>query len=255
MKNEVWKKKSLIWDFAISDLKNRYRNSVLGFVWTLLEPLFILLVLYVVFTNIFKSSIEHFPLYLLLGLIMWNMFVRGTQLALNSIHSRGQVLSQIHIPPEIPSISSSLTSLFMLTFEMIVFAIFLVVFHFLPPITAIILPLIIGLEFILVLGISLPLSVLNVRFRDTQFIWTVIIQAGFFLTPVFYKIDILPKQVQNILVFSPMVQILNFAHDAMLYGTLPTSENIVIAIGTTFVILLIGYAVFRRLSHRIIEEL
>lgn len=255
MRNELWKKKSLIWDFAISDLKNRYRNSVLGFVWTLLEPLFILLVLYVVFTNIFKSSIEYFPLYLLLGLIMWNMFVRGTQLALNSIHSRGPVLSQIHIPPEIPSISSSLTSLLMLTFEMIVFIIFLVVFHFLPPLTVIILPLIIGLEFVLVLGISLPLSVLNVRFRDTQFIWTVIIQAGFFLTPIFYKLDILPKQVQSILVFSPMVQILNFAHDAVIYGKLPTIENSIIAVGTTFLILLTGYAVFRRLSHRIIEEL
>jgi lipopolysaccharide transport system permease protein len=255
MKSEVWKKKSLILDFAISDLKNRYRNSVLGFVWTLLEPLFILLVLYVVFTNIFKSSIEYFPLYLLLGLIMWNMFVRGTQLALNSLHSRGPILSQIRIPTEIPSISSSLTSLFMLTFEMIVFGIFLIAFHFIPPLTAIILPLIIGLEFILVLGISLPLSVLNIRFRDTQFIWAVVIQAGFFLTPIFYRLDILPIQAQNILVFSPMVQILNFAHDATLYGRFPTTDNIAIAVGTTFLVLLIGYAIFRKLSHRIIEEL
>jgi len=71
--SEVWEKRSLIWTFAISDLKLRYRNSVLGFVWTFLEPLLLLLVLYVVFTNIFKADIEHFPLYLLLGLILWQM--------------------------------------------------------------------------------------------------------------------------------------------------------------------------------------
>lgn len=255
MKNELWQKKSLIWDFAIADLKIRYRNSVLGFIWTFLEPLLLLSVLYIVFTNVFKSTIEAFPLYLLLGLIMWNMFVRGTQISLNSTLSRAGVLTQIHIPNEIPPISASVTSLIMLTLEMIVFGIFVIAFRFIPPQTIAILPLVLILEFILILGVSLPLSVLNIRFRDTQFIWGVIIQVGFFLTPIFYKIDILPSYIQSILVFDPMVQILNFAHNAALYGILPDTNEIIITVGITFLIFAIGYGTFRKMSNKIIEEL
>lgn len=255
MKKELWDKRSLIWDFAISDLKIRYRNSALGFVWTILEPLLLLAVLYIVFTNIFKSTIEFFPLYLLLGLIMWNMFVRGTQISLNSTLSRAGILTQIHIPNEIPPISANVTSLIMLTFEMIVFGIFVAAFRFIPPQTIVILPLILILEFILVLGVSLPLSVLNIRFRDTQFIWGVVIQVGFFLTPIFYKIDILPTYIQSILIFNPMVQILNFAHNAAIYGILPDMAEVSRTIGITFFIFTIGYLIFRKLSNRIIEEL
>lgn len=255
MKNELWKKKSLIWDFAISDLKVRYRNSVLGFVWTFLEPLLLLSILYIVFTNVFRSQIEFFPLYLLLGLIMWNMIIRGTQISLSSILSRGGVLSQIHIPIEIPPISASLTSFIMLIFEMMVLGIFMVAFHFIPPLTIVIIPLVLILEFTLVLGLALPLSVLNVRFRDTQFVWGVIVQAGFFLTPIFYKIEILPQWLQSILYFDPMVQIMNFAHDAVLYGKLPTGNEAAIAIITTSGIFGMGCFIFRKLSRRIIEEL
>lgn len=255
MKNELWSRRSLIWDFAILDLKVRYRNSVLGFVWTFLEPLLLLSILYVVFTNVFKSQIEFFPLYLLLGLIMWNMFVRGTQMSLSSILSRGGILSQIHIPIEIPPISACLTSTIMLTFEITVLGIFMVAFKFIPPLTIVILPLVIILEFFLVLGLSLPLSVLNVRFRDIQFVWSVILQAGFFLTPIFYKVDILPQWLQSILHFNPMAQILNFAHDAALYGKLPTGNDMVIASMTTLIIFLVGYTIFRKLSSRVIEEL
>ena len=255
IRTHLWTKKSLIWDFAVTDLKIRYRNSVLGFVWTFLEPLLLLTVLYVVFTNIFKSKIELFPLYLLLSLIMWNMLVRGTQLGLSSIQSRKSILSQIYIPNEIPAISASLTSLIMLSFEMIVFGIFVAVFRFVPPSTISILPLILGLEFILVIGLSLPLSLLNVKFRDTQFVWGIILQAGFFVTPIFYQIDILPKKIQSIIIYNPMVQILNMAHNAVLYGSLPSSNDVAIAVGTTLLVFGVGYVIFRKMSARIIEEL
>jgi len=251
---ELARRKSIIWDFALTDLKLRYRNSVLGFLWTILEPLLFLLVLYVVFTNIFQNQIEHFPLYLLLGIIMWNMLVRGTQLGINGIISRTGLLTQIYIPPSIPAISSTLTALIMFTFEMAVFGIFLVAFQFVPPYTMIIFPLIIVLETILIIGINFPLSVINVRVRDVQFIWNIVLHAGFFLHPIFYRIEILPEKIQNILQFSPMVKILDFAHDAVLYGRLPSIEDVIIAIVGTFVVLGLGYAVFKKLSSRIMEQ-
>ena len=253
--NEVWNKKSLIWDLAISDLKVRYRNSVLGFVWTLLEPLLLLGVLYLVFTNVFETTIEYFPLYLLLGLITWNMFVNGTRLSLDSILTRGHLMTQIHIPTEIPPISSAITSLIIVSLEMMVFGVFLVAFQFLPPITILLLPLVIGLNFFLVLALSMPLSVLNVRYRDTQFIWGVILHAGFFLNPIFYKSEILPEFLQSILWFVPTVHLLNFSRDLTLYGILPSLNEIGIAVAMTGVIFGIGYAIFRKLKDRIIEEI
>lgn len=252
---EIWQKKSLIYNFAISDLKIRYRNSILGFFWTFLEPLLLLTVLYLVFTNLFKSQIEHFSLYILLGIILWNMFSRGTNIGLNGVLSRASILTQISLPLEIPAISSTITSFLMLCLELLVFGIFMAIFQFTPSYTIILLPFVLLLEFILVLGLSLPLSVLNVRYRDTQFIWTVIIQIGFFLTPIFYKLDILPEYAQKILYFSPMVQIVNFAHDVTLYNTIPSMESIQIAVITTLLTFGTSYAIFRKIRTRIMEEL
>ncbi|MGI0011638.1 MAG: ABC transporter permease [Nitrosopumilaceae archaeon] len=252
---EIWNKRSLIYNFAVADLKIRYRNSILGFLWNFLEPLLMLGVLYIVFTNIFNSQIEHFALYILLGLILWNMFAKGTTIGLNSILSRSSILKQIYFPREITSLSSAITALIMLCFELMVFVIFMIAFQFIPPATIIFLPLVILLEFILVAGLSLPLSVLNVRYRDIQFIWTVIVQAGFFLTPIFYKFEVIPEYFRNILYFNPMVQIVNIAHDATLYNIAPTIESIELATVTTLLIFGLSYATFRKLQVRTIEEL
>ena len=252
---ELLRRRSLIWSFAISDLKIRYRNSVLGFFWTLLEPLLLMGVLYIVFTHIFKSQIEHFGLYLLIGIIMWNMFSRGTEMAMNSVLAKGGLLTHIYFPMEIPAISSVITSSLMLFFEIIVFFIFMIIFQFVPPITIVFMPLVLALEILFVLGISLPLSVLNVRYRDVQFIWKVILQAGFFVTPVFYKLDVLPASIQGILKYSPMVQIITMAHNLSLYNMLPSLESSGITIFTTFIIFAIGYFIFHKCQKRVIEEL
>jgi lipopolysaccharide transport system permease protein len=247
--------KSIIWDFAVTDLKIRYRNSILGFLWTILEPLLFLSVLYVVFTNIFENKIEYFALYLLLGIIMWNMLVRGTQMGIHGIISRSGLLTKIYIPAFIPAVSATVTALIMFTLEMTILGVFMVAFQFIPPYTIIIFPLIIVLETILIVGLNLPLSVINVRVRDIQFIWNIILHAGFFLHPVFYKMEILPKEIQDILQYSPMVKILDFAHDAVLYGKLPTTQDWIIAILGVLIVLCLGFLIFKKFSARIMEEI
>lgn len=164
-------------------------------------------------------------------------------------------MTQIYFPREIPAISATITSFLMLCLELIVFGVFFVAFQFMPPLTIVFLPLILILEFFLVLGVSLPLSVLNVRYRDIQFIWVVVIQVGFFLTPIFYKSEILPESIQNILYFSPMVQIVNIAHDLALYNITPSIEAVQVAIGTTMFVFVVGYIIFRKIQSKIIEEL
>jgi ABC-type polysaccharide/polyol phosphate export permease len=143
----------------------------------------------------------------------------------------------------------------MLVFELMVLGIFMAVFQFTPTITILLLPLILGLQLLLVLGVALPLSVLNVKFKDTEFIWGVIVSAGFFLTPIFYQFDMLPQAIQDVLQFSPMVQVLTMAHHVVLYGTLPSVNTVLYSVGSILGITAIGYLIFRKYQARIAEEM
>ena len=254
IREEMWKFKGILFNFAISDLKIRYRNSVLGILWSLVEPLLMLGVLFFVFSTMFKFEIENFPIYLLLGIICYNFFKNGTTFALNSLTNRSALMTQIYFPRAIPGLSSGVTAAIMLLLELVVLGIFMVVLQYTPPITILALPLILALEFLLVLGLALPLSVLNVKFKDTEFIWMVVVHAGIFQTPIFYQFDMLPDYVQSVLQFSPVVQVVTMAHHVVLYGILPSVNSVLYAVGSTSVIVIIGYLIFRKYQVRIVEE-
>jgi lipopolysaccharide transport system permease protein len=255
IREEMWKTKGILFNFALSDLKIRYRNSVLGILWSVIEPLLLLGVLFVVFSTMFKFDIENFPIYLLLGLITWNFFKNGTSIALGSLTNRSALISQIYFPRAIPGLSAGVTASIMLITELVILAVFMIVLNFTPSLTILYLIPIFLLEFLLILGIALPLSVLNAKFKDTEFIWGVILQAGFFLTPIFYQFDMLPETVRNVLQFSPMVQIVTMAHHVTLYGELPSVNSILYAIFSVSIIVGVGYLIFRKLQARIVEEM
>ena len=104
----MWKNRGILFNFAISDLKIRYRNSILGVLWSVIEPLLMLSVLYFVFSSMFKFDIPNFPIYLLLGIIIYNCFRNGTTIALNSLTNRAPLITQIYFPRSIPAISSAI---------------------------------------------------------------------------------------------------------------------------------------------------
>jgi len=252
---ELWDRRSLVILFSFNDVKLRYKNSVLGFLWTFLEPLLMLTVLYFVFTNIIKSDIENYALYLLLGLIIWYMFSRSTSMGLTSLVDKANIIQKVYFRREIVVISSTLTSFIMMSFEFAAFGFFLGVFQFVPPLTAILLPLLLIDLFVLSLGLSLLLSVLYVKFRDISFIWQVVLQAGFFLSPIIYRLDLFPQNIREILQLNPLVPILDIAHNIVLYNILPTPIATIYVIASTGIIFLVGYLVFRHYSKKIVEAL
>jgi ABC-type polysaccharide/polyol phosphate export permease len=164
-------------------------------------------------------------------------------------------MTQIYFPRSIPGLSAGITAAIMLIFELMVLGIFMAAFQFTPTITILLLPLILGLQLLLVLGVALPLSVLNVKFKDTEFIWGVVVHAGFFLTPIFYQFDMLPQAIQDVLQFSPMVQVLTMAHHVVLYGILPSVNTVLYSVGSILGITAIGYLIFRKYQARIAEEM
>ena len=252
---QIWEKRSLIIILAFNDVKLRYRKSVLGFFWSFLEPLLMLAVLYFVFTNIIKNNIQDYPLYLLLGLIIWYMFQRSTLMGQSSLLERAGIIQKVYFRREIIVISSCLTAFIMMGLEFLAFSFFIIVFHFVPTATIILLPLLLIDLFILTIGISLFLSSLTVYFRDLKFIWQILLQMGFFVTPIIYKLDMFPEYVRNILQLNPLVPILDTAHGLVLYNTLPTPKETLYIIISTAIIFIIGYTVFKIKSKRIVEEL
>jgi lipopolysaccharide transport system permease protein len=255
IRDEMWKFRGILFNFAITDLRIRYKNSVLGVAWSVLEPLFMLAVLFFVFSTMFKNTIEYFPIYLLSGIITYNFFKNSTSIALESLSNRSALITQIYFPRSIPAISSVMTASIMLIVELAVLGCFMVYFQFTPSIEILYLIPIYMLAFVFVIGISLGLSVLNVKYRDVQFIWGIILHAGFFLTPIFYEFDMLPEYVQNILQLSPIVQIVEMVNHVTIYGTLPSIISVLYSVGSIFAVLVIGYLIFRKYQARIVEEL
>ncbi len=251
----LWERRELVWHLSMTDLKLRYRNSLLGFAWTILEPLLLLTVLYLVFTNIFKTDIENYALYLLIGIVTWNMFSRGTSMNNVSILHKSGIISSLFFPREILVLSTTITAFIMMTLEFIVIGAFFVGTQFLPPLTGVAIIPILGILFFLTLATSMMLSVLNVHFRDIGVIWTVVLQIGFFASPIIYKIDFLPEKIQAVILLNPVAHVIEAVHNLLLYATIPTVESISYMIGSTVIMFVIGLIVFRHFNPKIVEYL
>lgn len=252
---KLWGYKDLIIKLAWSDFKLRYKNSVLGFFWTLLEPLLMLLVLYVVFSHLMRIQVEYYQLFLLLGIVIWNFLDRGTSMAIFGIVGKPSLVQKVYFPRDILIISACTTALMMTLLELLVFVAFMAAFRVVPSATIIYFPLIFVLQFAIVLGLSLGLSALNVYFRDVQFIWRVILQAGFFATPILYPITIFPPNLQTLVMLNPIARVISMLRDCTLYQTGPSLGSIAYVAISAVVILLVGYLIFDHLEPKFAEEI
>ena len=252
---ERYKYRHLIWILAWVDFKQRYKNSVLGYLWSLLEPLLMLGILYLVFSNLMKNPVEHYPLFLLMGIIMWSFFTRTTTASLACIRFKPSLIKKVYFPRDIMVIATCTTALLMSLFESVVFIIFLAAFRIPLSLNILYLPVIIFLYYLLTLGVSLALAALNVYFQDIQYIWAVVLQIGFFATPVIYPLNVFPKDLLQLLSYNPLAQVIFLARDVTIYAKVPNTASFSFVIVIAVVMLAIGYAIFSRLEPRFAEEL
>lgn len=207
--NHIISKKNriLLSELVRTDFKLRYQGSVLGYAWSLLRPLMLFLILYVVFVKFLKlgGDIPHYPIYLLLGIVLWSFFAEMTSLSLGSIVGRGDLIRKIRIPRWIIVLSSSVTALINLGLNLIVVGVFLVLNHVDITRSIILLPLFLVQLYLFSLGVSLILATAFVKYRDVTHIWEVALQGLFYLTPILYPLSLITKQLfQKILMISPI---------------------------------------------------
>jgi ABC-2 type transport system permease protein len=217
--------RALLAELVRTDFKLRYQGSVLGYAWSLLRPLLIFVILYVVFVRFLKlgNNIPHYPIYLLLGIVIWNFFYEMTVLSTTSVVDRVDLIRKIRIPRWMIVFSSSLSALINLGLNLVVVAAFMAFNHVgvLSTLPLALLPL---LEvYLLALGASLFLSALFVKFRDVRYIWEVVLQAGFYMTPILYPLSkITNVTLQKLIMLNPMAQAIQDTRYAAVTHASPT---------------------------------
>lgn len=218
---------TLLSELVRTDFKLRYQASFLGYAWSLLRPLMLFSILYVIFAVVIKSGdgIPHFPVYLLLGIVLWTFFTEMTTLSLGSIVNRGDLIRKIRIPCWIIVFSSSISALINLGLNLLVFIVVMLVNHVEIHRSILLFPLILLEVYIFALGISLLLSAAFVKFRDLSYIWEVILQLGFYATPILYSMSIIPPRFQKLQLLNPMAQALQDAR----YSVVSHSQKVITA--------------------------
>jgi ABC-type polysaccharide/polyol phosphate export permease len=183
------------------------------------------------------------------------MFVRGTSMGLSSLSSNAHILSNVKIPKMILPVSYNLTAGIMMLFDFSIFFIYVGVTGFIPPLTILFLPFFMLLVFILSVAISLPLSILAVKFKDLNYIWALITNVIIFLSPIFWKLETLPKNIQGVLQYSPWVQLISMTQDAVIDNKMPNMAIVFYIIIFVSALLVAGIIIFRKYENKIVEDL
>lgn len=238
--------KFLVKQLVSRDFNVKYKSSVLGVLWSFLNPLLTMLVYLFVFSTIFRSDIEYFPVYLMSGIVLFNYFSESTSLGLTSITTNSALITKVYMPKVIYPLSKVLSSGVNLCISFIPLLIVMVItgvpFHK----SMLLLPVVVLFLLMFCLGMSLILSTMNVFFRDTQFLWGVLLTMLNFLTPVFYPESIIPAQFQTLYHLNPMYQILFFMRSIIIGGVSPTPVTYLYCLAACGVPLVLGMWIFRK---------
>jgi len=240
---------------AQKDFKVRYRNSVLGFVWSLLNPLAYMIILTLVFSYLLRVSIPNFAAWVLIGLLVWRFFSIATNQSLFSIVGNPSLVSKVYVPRHIIVLSTNLASFLGAALEFVVLLPLLVVLGVNLTPYALFLSAILVMEFLLVFALSLSLSSLNLKYRDFYQVWDIALQLGFFLSPIVYDASLIPARYRLLYSLNPVTRLIESTRGIFLLHQFPSLFDTAIIVSSIAIFLLIGFLIFGRLERRFAEEL
>lgn len=258
--------RALLAELVRTDFKLRYQDSILGFAWSLLKPLLMFAILYLVFGKIMKvgSAIPHYPVYLLLGIVVWNFFVEASSQGVGAVVANGGLIRKVNFPKWIIVVSGTISALINLGLSMVIIAVFMVVNQVPVSWTMILfIPLVVEV-YLFAVGIAFFLAAANVKYRDTGHIYDIIIQAAFYATPILYPVALLVSMIGGfgkLLLLNPMAQIIQDARYAFVTHDTVTVWNIfndkvwlaVIPMIIVIILLILGVIYFNRNAKNFAE--
>ena len=236
---------------VVKEFKVRYRNSALGFLWSLLNPLAMMVILTIFYTFVFySSSIANYPVFVLPALLAWRFFAIGTSSSLDAIAGNSALVTKVYFPRILLVLSGSLANALGSTLEFVALLPLMVVLGLRLTAFSALLPIILVLEFILIFGLSLLLSSVSVFYRDFNQIWEIFLQAGFFLSPIFYSQDLIPSGLLTVYSINPVERIVVATRQVLYYGGPPTGLDFAAIALSAVVFLGLGLLAFRHFDGR-----
>lgn len=235
------------------DFKLKYRRSVLGVAWSVLNPLLMMCVLAAVFTNVLKfGDVANFPMYLILGNVLFALMSDSTSTAMTSILESAPLIKKIKISKMIFPIEKVLFQLVNFAISLIAVVIVMVFFKIAPTVNLLALPLLLVYMLLFCSGLGMLLSALAVFFRDICHFWSVIITAWTYATPLFYPVSLLPDWMQAAEAFNPMYHYVSYFRDIAMYNTLPGIQENLVCLGIAAITFAVGFLVFRKTEKKFI---
>lgn len=252
---ELYNYREMLSNLVKKDLRTRYKGSVLGFLWTFINPLFQLIVYTIVFSVILKSDIPKYYIHLFVALVPWLFFQTAITSSCISIIGSKDLIKKIYFPRLIIPISAVNGAFMNMIFTMVVVFAALIFSGIGFSKYILILPIIMILEYLLALGIGFIVSALNVYFRDLEHILGIITMGWMYVTPVLYSIDIVPKEFLPIFNLNPMTPIIAAFRSILYYKTMPDLSNMGMILIWSIGLIIIGYLAFQKLQRNFAEEL
>lgn len=242
----------LLRELVVRDIKVRYRHSALGLVWTVLNPLLMMVVITIVFSTLFKQNIPNFPIYYLSGSLIFAFNSESTTTALNSIISNASLIKKVYIPKYLFPLSNVLSGLVNLGFSLIAMFIVMLItgapFHT----TLLLLPIPIFYTFLFSVGLGILLSAVTVFFRDIAHFYSVFILAWTYFTPIFYPVEILPDAAMKLMQLNPMYHLVTYMRSIVLYGVFPSLKENLLCLCLGLLMLALGLFVFYKKQDKFV---
>lgn len=239
------------------EIRGKYKGSFLGVLWSFINPLLQVLVYAIVFPYLMGASVDNYLVYLVTGIIPWNFFLITVSQGITTIKSNAGIIKKVYFPREILPISVVASGLVNFFISCVIILVFCLLFQVGISWHIILLPFIAIIETILALGIVLALSAINVYIQDTEYIISFVLNMLFYGTPIIYELSRFSDAglLYKLVSLNPMTQIINGYRDIFLYHVMPNISNLLIVASLSIVVLIIGYAIFRKLEVGFAEEL
>lgn len=252
LKTQFKKDWFILTSLVSKDFKLKYRRSALGVLWSVLNPLLMMIVLTAVFSTVFRFQIENFALYLILGQTLFGLMSDATSGAMSSIIDSASLIKKIRINKILFPLEKVAFALVNFVISLIAVVAVMVFFQVVPTLNLLFLPLLLLYVFAFSLGLGLLIAALSVFFRDVMHLWSVVLTAWTYATPLFYPIEILPDFLAPLMQFNPMYHYVTYFREIALWGMTPSLEQNLICIGFAAAALVLGYVVFRAKEKKFI---
>ena len=249
---ELWRYRFLVWNLIGRDLKVRYKRSVLGFVWVMLNPLLTMLVLTTAFSALFGLNTKHYPVYVLSGTLLWSLYAQGSNASMSSLQGSGPIIRKLYVPPSVFVASAVGSALVNFLFAMGPFLILAIATGVQPQVSWLFMIYPAFLTAMFTAGVGLIVGAMIVFFNDTFEIYQVLLQAYYFMTPVFYLTKNLPERLKTVEQFNPMYLFLASFRDAV--EGAGAGEHLLRATIAAVIALVVGWLIFTRVEGKFVYQ-